>query len=119
QHAGERGQRDAGDQRGGGEDDDREDGGVGEGGEPGRGAGPDVHGGTGDGAGRRDAAEQRRGQVRQALAEQLPVGIVLLPHGHAVRDLRRQQGLQGGQRRHGDRGGEQRAQRGRVVEGQG
>ena len=65
------------------------------------GTGAHVDRGAGDRAGRRHAAEQRRHDVRQALAEQLAVGVVAAGVGHAVGDLGRQQALDRGQR--GDR----------------
>ena len=59
--------------------------GVGQRGQPRARAGADVDGGTGDRGGGRDAAEQRRDEVGQALAEQLAVGVVALVHGHRRR----------------------------------
>ena len=66
---------------------------------PGAGAGPHVDRGAGDRAGGGHAAEERRREVGQALAEQLAVGVVALAVGHAVGDLGRQQALQRGEQR--------------------
>ncbi|MCY1413089.1 hypothetical protein D9M71_285140 [compost metagenome] len=64
----------------------------------------DVGRGAGDGAGGGEAAEQRRGDVGDALADQFLVGVVA-GAGHAVGDHRREQRLDGAE--HGD--GEGRA----------
>ena len=75
----------------------------------GAGAGADVDRGAGDRAGRGHAAEQRRDEVGEALAEQLAVGVVAAGVGHAVGDLRRQQALDRGERGDGERRAEQLA----------
>ena len=47
-------------------------------------AGADVGGGAGDGAGGGDAAEERRGDVGDALRDQFDVGVVVVA-AHAIR----------------------------------
>ena len=59
---------------------------VDDGGEPCPGAGSDVDRRACDRAGRRHAAEQRRREVRETLAEQLAVGFVAAGVAHAVGD---------------------------------
>ncbi len=76
--------------------------------------GADVDRRAGDGCGGGDAAEERRGEVGDALPDELPVGVVPLPDAHGVGHRGRQQALERGQGSHGD-GGEQE----RVEVGQG
>jgi len=71
------------------------------------GTGADVDGRAGDGAGGRHPAEERGGQVGEALPEQLAVGVVAAGVGHAVGDLGRQQALDGREGGDGERGAEQ------------
>ena len=68
-----------------------------------------VHRGAGDRAGGGHAAEQRRDEVGEALAEQLAVGIVRFGVAHAVGDLGREQALEPGEQRHRERGRHQLA----------
>jgi hypothetical protein len=75
-------------------------------------AGTHVDRGPRDGAGGGHAAEQRRGDVREALADQLAVGVVTLAVGQPVRDLRREQALQRGERGHSHDSGEKLGQAG-------
>ena len=99
QHAGERGERDASHERATEEDHDRRaprawtiaDRRV-------RAPDAHVHRGPGDRAGRGHPAEQRRGEVGEALAEQLASGVVPSGVAHAVGDLGREQTLEIGQR---------------------
>ena len=71
------------------------------------GARADVGGGARDRAGRRNSAEQRRGDVRDALRDQFDVGIVPVA-AHPVGDDRRQQAFDRGEQRHRERRGQQR-----------
>ena len=75
------------------------------------GAGPsaDVHRGASDRAGGGHAAEQRRDQVRESLAEQLTVRVVPGPVGHPVGDLRGQQTLDRSEQRDREAGRHQLA----------
>ena len=113
--AGECGQRDPRDDVGEGEHDDEQHHGVHDRGQPRARAGADVDGGARDRRGRRDAAEQRRHEVGQALTEQLAVGVVARRDAHRVGDRGRQQALQGGERGHGE-GRERRARAGSLHE---
>ncbi|GAA5050069.1 hypothetical protein GCM10023318_19820 [Nocardia callitridis] len=77
-------------------------------GQPRPSAGANVDGGTRDRTGGGDTTEQWRGDIRQALAEQFAVGVVARADRHGVRRGRRKQRLEGGQRRDGQRGRDQR-----------
>ena len=84
------------------EEDEQQRQGVDDAGHRRSGPGADVGRGAGDGAGGRDAAEQRRDHVGHALGDQFHVGLVLVA-AHVVGHHRRQQALDG--RQHGDRDG--------------
>ena len=58
------------------QDDHQQDEGVNQGSQPGRGTASDVHGRPRDGSRRRDSAEEWTGDVGDALAEELAIGVV-------------------------------------------
>ena len=102
QHAGERGERDVGNELGAGEHDAEQHDRVDDRRQAGGRAGLHVHGRTGDRTGGRHPTEQRRHDVGEALADQFAVRVVAPDTGRAVGDLGGQQALEGRQRRHRD-----------------
>ena len=78
QHAGQRRERDVGDPAGGHQHDHEQDQRMGQRRQPRGRPGADVHRGSRDRGGGRDAAEQRGAQVGQPLADELAVGVVAL-----------------------------------------
>ena len=102
EHPGQRGERDPADDGREREHDDEQHDRVDDRGQPRACPGPDVDRGAGDRGRGRDAAEQRGGEVGQALPEQLAVGVVAGRDAHRVGDGGRQQALQRRQGRHGD-----------------
>ena len=85
-------------------------------GEPPGGARPHVDRGARQRARGRHSAEERRHQVRHALAEQLPVRIVVLVDGHVVGDGGRQERFERAQGADGDGRGDQLGHLGEVEE---
>ena len=79
-------------------------------------AGPDVHRGTGNGAGGGHTAKQRGHQVGDSLPEQFAVGIVLLADRHGVGHRRGQQRLQRAERGDGQRRGQHSADQPHIEE---
>ncbi len=67
-----------------------------------------------DRPGRRHPADERHSDIRESLAHQLTVGIVVLAVGHPVGDLGRQQALERRERRDRE---DARHQRGKVAAG--
>ena len=117
---GEGGERDEARQRRSGDEDDQQREGVDDAGDGGERAGADVGSGAGDGAGGGDSPEERRGDVGDALRNQLDVGVVTVA-GHAVRDDGGEQAFDGAQHRDGEGRGEEWEDvlRAEVREGEG
>jgi hypothetical protein len=107
QDSGQRGHGDSGHQRRGQQDHACQGDGVGERGELGACAGAHADRGAGDRGRGGHATQDGRDQVRDALAEQFPVGLVAFVDAHRVGDRRRQQALQRRQRCDRARGGKQ------------
>ncbi len=116
QHAAECGERDDPDERSGDEHEHEQHDRVRERGEAGTGARLDVDGRARDRRRRRDPAEERDDEVRDALPEELPIGVVLLADAHRVGDGRAQQALEGGEGGDGDGGGNEGGERIRIEE---